>query len=398
MRLIKTNIFGLILMMLAFSSFALSELNKPLQVLFIGNSLTYGNSLPLILEKLANGEDDNKILRVEMVTVGGATLKQHWVEGKALEAIKRGGWDYVVLQEHSTLGPTLLNGKSVIASSNIFHTFVSLFDDEIQLVGAKTALMLTWANRDKPSDQVALNKAYVDIAAIKKAKVIPVGPVWQQVRREIPELELYLEDKLHPTAAGSYVAASVLYAHLLGDEIIGKSGTVIAQSFDNTGDERSNDEVSLVEISDAQALIVQRLAVKSRNDMPEFLQKTLNYDLAAINAPVLPKSGVSIDDITGEWSGELLFFRESAKMTMEIYRVNDKWKGDQTILLNNGDEIKVTRDLWLKDGGLYWFDDISEGHFTGFYDGEAFSGNVRRFRAGYLESGSRSGSWSLQKQ
>ena len=70
----------------------------------------------------------------------------------------------------------------------------------------------------------------------------------------------------------------------------------------------------------------------------------------------------------------------------------------QTILLNNGDEIKVTRDLWLKDGGLYWFDDISEGHFTGFYDGEAFSGNVRRFRAGYLESGSRSGSWSLQKQ
>ena len=93
---IKTNFIGLMLVILSSTSLASPELNKPIQVLFIGNSLTYGNSLPLILEKLANGDEDNKTLTVEMVTVGGATLKQHWLDGKALKAIKRGGWDYVI--------------------------------------------------------------------------------------------------------------------------------------------------------------------------------------------------------------------------------------------------------------------------------------------------------------
>ena len=395
---IKINFIGLMLVILSSTSLASPEPNKPIQVLFIGNSLTYGNSLPLILEKLANGDEDNKTLKVEMVTVGGATLKKHWFDGKALKAIKRGGWDYVILQEHSTLGPALLEGESVVASPKVFHAFVALFHEEVQSVGAKTALMLPWAKRNKPSDQAALNKAYVDIAVIKQLKVIPVGPVWKQVRQAIPELELYLEDKLHPAAAGSYVAASVLYAHLLGDTIIGKSGTVVAQSFDTTGDERSEEEVLLAGISDSHALIVQKLALQSRDDMPEFLQKTQHHTLATVNAPASPKRGVSIEDITGEWSGELLFFRKPAVMSMKIYRVTDQWKSEQTILLNNGDKITSVRDLRLNDGRLSWVDNISEGYFTGVYDGENFSGNVRRRRTDYLESGSRSGSWSLQKQ
>src|SRR5262245_3422207 len=74
--------------------------------LFIGNSYTYFNNLPQMLSRLAKSAPSHYEMETEMVTVSGATLKRHWEEGRALEAIKRGAWNYVVLQEFSTLGVT----------------------------------------------------------------------------------------------------------------------------------------------------------------------------------------------------------------------------------------------------------------------------------------------------
>src|SRR5882724_9622217 len=69
-----------------------------IHILFIGNSYTFVNNLPAILETLSAHEA--KPVVAESVTEGGV---KHWQEGKALSAIRKGGWDYVVLQEHSTL-------------------------------------------------------------------------------------------------------------------------------------------------------------------------------------------------------------------------------------------------------------------------------------------------------
>ena len=43
-----------------------------------------------------------RVVYAESVTAGGATLQRHWEGGGALAAIRRGGWDFVVLQEQST--------------------------------------------------------------------------------------------------------------------------------------------------------------------------------------------------------------------------------------------------------------------------------------------------------
>lgn len=255
------------------SSFCSTD-NSNLKILFIGNSLTFGNSLPAMLEGMVSESHSSKRIQVDMVTIGGATLKKHWLEGRAKAAIEQGEWDYVVLQEHSTLGSTLVNGSPRISDPQTFHMFVKLFNTVIQRSGGQTLLFLTWANEDKPLDQAFLNKAYVDIATDLGATVIPVGPVWQQVRQSLPDIKLYLEDKLHPTAEGTYVAASVFYAHLLGEGLVRVSGAIRSHSFDHTGRTRSKGRQLLSDIPDNQVQLIQALAIKSVKNMPDFIKQS----------------------------------------------------------------------------------------------------------------------------
>ena len=74
----------------------------------IGNSYTYFNNMPKMFEQLALADQPPRRVQCEMIVQGGATLQRHWEAGRAIKAIERGGWDFVILQEQSTLGETLL--------------------------------------------------------------------------------------------------------------------------------------------------------------------------------------------------------------------------------------------------------------------------------------------------
>lgn len=71
------------------------------RVLFVGNSYSYVNEMPEIVEMLAETKGDELIW--EKVTPGGASFQDHsWRNSKAREKILEGDWDYVALQEQST--------------------------------------------------------------------------------------------------------------------------------------------------------------------------------------------------------------------------------------------------------------------------------------------------------
>ena len=72
--------------------------DKPLQVLFIGNSYTYFNNLPKQVEAIAASQKAGPRIRTGASLSGGKTLQWHWENQKAVEAIRQGGWDFVVLQ------------------------------------------------------------------------------------------------------------------------------------------------------------------------------------------------------------------------------------------------------------------------------------------------------------
>src|SRR5687768_3888127 len=172
-----------------------------LNVLFIGNSFTARNDLPGLIARLAEASGNH--LRHQLISVGGASLRTHWNKGHAQNRIKEGDFDYVVLQEQSTLP---------VKNATRMHENVRLFDEVIRAAEAKTALYMTWARRHAPETQRAITEAYESIGREIGAGVVPVGLAWQGFLARYESPVLHDKDKSHPTLAGSYLAAFVVYA------------------------------------------------------------------------------------------------------------------------------------------------------------------------------------------
>lgn len=68
------------------------------RILFIGNSLTYVNDVPGILQALADSAG-GKRLAVETVAFPNYALIDHWLDGSGQREIDKRGWAYVVLQQ-----------------------------------------------------------------------------------------------------------------------------------------------------------------------------------------------------------------------------------------------------------------------------------------------------------
>jgi hypothetical protein len=191
------------------------KLQAELNVLFIGNSYTYVNDLPKTLAELAKAGKQLPVHH-ERETPGGCSLEKHWKDGKALTKVQSRKWDYVVLQDHS-LGPLQKRDEMI--------EYGKKFDAEIKKAGARTILYMTWARQNQPEDQAALSKAYLDLSKDLKSKVAPVGNAWSTALKADPALVLHQEDKSHPNATGTYLAACVFYGTIYGKSPEGLPGT-----------------------------------------------------------------------------------------------------------------------------------------------------------------------------
>jgi pimeloyl-ACP methyl ester carboxylesterase len=100
-----------------------------------------------------------------MVAPGGWRLNDHWEKGDALKALHEGKWDFVVLQEQSTLGVNYyVEGKPRIAGDQVFRPYAEKWAAEVRRVGAAPMFYLTWARKASPEDQAALSYAYMSAA------------------------------------------------------------------------------------------------------------------------------------------------------------------------------------------------------------------------------------------
>lgn len=221
--------------------------HQTIRVLFIGNSYTYVNDLPWLTQHLAESAKETRMLETEMVLVGGATLKSHWKRGKALRLLRAKRWDYVVLQEQSTLPIT--NPKEM-------YKYASLFDAEIKRVNSQTVFYLTWAKQNQPETQQVLTDSYMTIAKELKAKVAPVGIAWQKVQEANPKLNLYSLDQSHPSPIGSYVAACVFYTTILQNSPVGLSRRIYSSQFSTP---QEGNRLELESLSETDAEIIQNL-------------------------------------------------------------------------------------------------------------------------------------------
>jgi len=197
-----------------------AELEPLTRVLLVGNSYTHFHSLSRQIERLAASTATP--LRVDAVTHGGYTLRMHWMKSAARARIASGGYRYVVLQDHS-LRP--------LDHLDEFHAYGERFARAAISAGAKPVLYQTWprnpssrfySERTTPrsADEMAaqLDLAYSALAAREGALLAPVGRAFTAGLAAHPELELYGSDGTHPSWAGSYLAACVLYGTLTGND------------------------------------------------------------------------------------------------------------------------------------------------------------------------------------
>jgi hypothetical protein len=131
----------------------------------------------------------------------------HWKKGVAQKEIAAGHFDYVVLQEQSTLP---------IKNPRRMRENILLFDSAIRASGAKTALYMTWARRHAPQTQQQITDAYTEVSREIGATLIPAGVAWERFLATHSAPALHDRDQSHPTLAGSYLAACVAYAVLFG--------------------------------------------------------------------------------------------------------------------------------------------------------------------------------------
>jgi hypothetical protein len=189
-----------------------------LRVLFIGNSFTY--VVPEIFAALA--ESEGRKPKIYSAAYPSYTLEEHLKTPATMSALTREGpWDYVVLQERSHY-PVTDPEKMEQACSEL--------DRKIKAAGARTVLMMTWADDGDSVHQPVISGEYRKIASQLNAIVVPVGDAFFRVKQSDPSIELYGSDKHHANHSGSYLAASMLYSRLVNDARRVPSGS--ERSFD----------------------------------------------------------------------------------------------------------------------------------------------------------------------
>jgi hypothetical protein len=175
--------------------------DKPLRVLFIGNSLTFWTDIPKRVGEVAKSTGRKAV--IESVAFPSFSLEDHWGDGRALESIRK-GWDVVVLQQGSSAHA---DGREQLID------FTQRFAKPIRAAGARPALYMVWPLQDRPRDFADVIQSYRAAAQSVDAILIPAGEAWLRALSKEPRLKLY-SDSIHPSSFGSDLAVLTIYFSL----------------------------------------------------------------------------------------------------------------------------------------------------------------------------------------
>jgi hypothetical protein len=179
--------------------------DKGVRVLFLGNSLTACNDLPDMVQAMAAAGGVTLHYRTHLL--GGSNLEDQWESGAARPLLAATRWDFLVLQQGPSSRP---EGQVDL------RKWAGVWAEEARRVGATPALYMVWPFRGQEKGFELVSQSYRGAATVGKARVFPAGEAWQEALRRDPAVALYTADGLHPTPAGTYLAALVVTHGLTG--------------------------------------------------------------------------------------------------------------------------------------------------------------------------------------
>ncbi len=194
-----------------------------MKILFVGNSYTYFNDMPKLLEQLAKANGFE--MEVFSVVKGGRKLHEHLdlddEHTQVLDQLTDGShhFDVVFLQEQSYLP---------LADFDRFADGARRLVERLKPFAEEFILYQTWGRKDghpllaergwtHESMTQDLADAYGKMAEELGARISPVGWAFSKVYRGHSEVELYKEDLYHPCYTGSCLIALTHYKTLFGE-------------------------------------------------------------------------------------------------------------------------------------------------------------------------------------
>ena len=186
------------------------------RVLFIGNSLTYFNDLPELVEHLARDVGDTS-LSTTMVAFPNFSLADHWDEGTARRELAASRWTHVVLQQ----GPSSLPENALL-----LQEWSVKFERLIRRAGAQPVLYMVWPDQSRPADFERVRGSYRGAAQAVNGIFAPAGDAWALALAADPAAPLYGTDGFHPALEGSWLAAVVLLARIRGLDPVSLPGVI----------------------------------------------------------------------------------------------------------------------------------------------------------------------------
>ena len=202
------------------------------EVLFIGNSYTYYNNLPDLVNEIALSFGDT--LMHESSTPGGSNFNAHSTNAQTLNKINQKQWDYVVLQAQSQ---ELSFSHFQVANDS--YPYAEILVDSIFANSSCTEplFFMTWGRKygDQSNCQFyppvctylgmqqRLRESYLDMTFTHNTSCSPVGMAWKKSIEIDSTLNLYSSDNSHPSIYGSYLAACTFYASIFKKSAVGST-------------------------------------------------------------------------------------------------------------------------------------------------------------------------------
>ena len=210
-------------------------IDNPASIIFIGNSFFYyNNSLHGHVGQLTTAGMPGFRHRATSVTISGSGFDWHDVDSyfrpNAIGAYSFGAnnvvrfnkldklFDVAIMMDCSQcpLHPQL---------APVFKDYAKKNADTVRKYGTKPIYFMSWAYQDAPEMTAQLAEAYTREANANDAFVIPAGLAFARSIAKMPDLNLYVADKRHPSLAGTYLAACTVYASLYKRSPVGLSYT-----------------------------------------------------------------------------------------------------------------------------------------------------------------------------
>ena len=227
----------------------------PADILLMGNSYVASNSLHNLVDGVMSAASTPANLST--LNGGGMLLSQHAsnvaTSGHQWNTtLNNGVWDWVVLQDQSQVPGLPRTDTYWINSNDGAVELAEVIEDN----GGETVLMMTWGRRagdganpwhgynqrfsNFSNMQDELASGYLDYrdnitANGDTAWVAPVGLAFEHIHDKIVAeggtptdsgntfYDLYTGDGSHPSLSGSYLAATVIYATITGNDPVGLS-------------------------------------------------------------------------------------------------------------------------------------------------------------------------------